>query len=47
MAILKEKLNPNEYDSVRLALGLEPLLQAVEKGKEVTQNIRQNLENSP
>lgn len=46
MAILKEKLEPTEYDNVRLALGLEPLKQAVVKGKNVTQKIRDNIENS-
>lgn len=46
MAILKENLQSAEYDNVRLALGLEPLVSALEKGKKVTQNIRQNLENS-
>ena len=44
MAILKENLNLTEYDSVRLALGLEPLVAALEKGREVTKNIRKNVE---
>ena len=46
MAVLKENLSFAEYDNVRFALGLEPLTEAVKKGKEVTQNIRQKLENS-
>ena len=46
MLILKEGLSAAEYDRVREALGLEPLQTAANKGREVTKNIRQNLENS-
>jgi len=45
MLILKEGLTLEEYDKVRLALGLEPLQTASTKGREVTKNIRQKLEN--
>lgn len=46
MAILKEKLSLQAYDEVRLALGLEPLTEAAEKGKKITENIRNNLNKS-
>ena len=46
MLILKEGLSALEYDRVREALGLEPLQEAATKGREVTKNIRQNLEKS-
>lgn len=44
MAALKENLNPVEYDNVRFALGLDSLIEASEKGKQVTGNIRKNIE---
>ena len=40
MAILKEKLTFIEYDNVRYVLGLEPLTNAVQKGKKITDNVR-------
>ena len=43
MAILKDKLSPQLYDTVRLSLGLEPLEEASKKGKNITQNIREKL----
>jgi hypothetical protein len=43
MQILKSNLNSLTYDMVRSALGLEPLALAVEKGKAVTQNVREKL----
>lgn len=43
MAILKEKLSAQAYDVVRQALGLEPLKTAVEKGKKITDSVRNNL----
>ncbi len=43
MAVLKEKLSHDDYDTVRVALGLEPLQLAASKGQEITQNIRKNL----
>ena len=44
MAVLKEKLHPVEYDTVRFALGLDSLLEASQKGQQVTSNIRKNIE---
>ena len=44
MLVLKNKLDESTYDSVRSALGLEPLSIASEKGAQVTNNVRQNLE---
>lgn len=43
MAVLKNKLNANDFDKVRLALGLEPLKTASAKGKKISQKIKQNL----
>ena len=39
LKILKEKLSPELYDEVRLALGLERLKDAVEKGKNFNKEI--------
>ena len=44
MSELKKNLNPSAYDDVRAALGLEPLKRAAEKGKKITQSIRQKVE---
>jgi len=44
MLILKEGLDEETYDKVRKVLGLEPLRQAVTKGKKITENIRKNLQ---
>jgi len=43
MNYLKTKLDLDTYDRVRLALGLEPMGSAVPKGREITDNIRENL----
>ena len=43
MNILRDQLSTNLYDIVRQALGLEPLLTAVEGGKKITENIRNKL----
>jgi len=32
-----------QYDSVRLALGLDPLLVATQAGKKITENIRSTI----
>lgn len=40
LGILKEKFDPQSYDYIRAALGLEPLQEAVKKGMEVTENVR-------
>jgi hypothetical protein len=44
MAVLKEKLSPVEYDNVRFSLGLDPLLVAARKGKEISQRVRTTVE---
>jgi len=44
MAVLKENLNPIEYDNVRFALGLEPFRTAAQKGHKITSNVRVKLE---
>jgi len=43
MAILKEKLKPETFDTVRAALGLEPLASAAEKGRAITSKVRENV----
>ena len=42
---LKEKFDPQSYDYIRAALGLEPLQEAVKKGMEVTENVRNTVSN--
>ena len=44
MSILKNKLPFELYDQVRLVLGLKPMAEAVTKGKVITNNIRQNIQ---
>ena len=44
MAILKRNLDPVTFDSVRQALGLEPLAVAEQKGQKITESVRKNLE---
>jgi len=43
MLSLKENLDKETYDKVRISLGLEALEAASEKGKKITDNIRINL----
>lgn len=43
MLQLKEGLDKPTYDKVRLCLGLEPLDSAIEKGKKITGEVRNNL----
>ena len=45
MNYLKEGLDERSYNIVRSVLGLEPIRDAVEKGKTVTENIRKKLDN--
>ena len=46
LSVLKSKFDVKSYDAIRIALGLEPLQQAAEKGAEISKNVRQNLENN-
>lgn len=43
MEILKKNLPPDVYDMVRAALGLIPMKEAVVKGREITQRVRDNV----
>jgi hypothetical protein len=43
LSALKTGLTEQEYDKVRSVLGLEPLRQAVEKGKKITQTVREKI----
>ena len=43
MSVLKKHLALEDYDKVRNALGLEPMMSAVDKGRDITNNIRQKL----
>ena len=44
MNFLKTKLDLKTFNTVRQALGLDPLDEAVEKGKKITEKIRENLQ---
>lgn len=44
MLILKRELSADDFDKVRLALGLESLADASRKGEKITESIRKNLE---
>jgi hypothetical protein len=43
MLVLKDGLDTETYDAVRQCLGLEPMNVAVEKGKNITNSVRNNL----
>lgn len=43
MTVLKNSLDLSTFNKVRLSLGLQPLEEAVEKGKEITNSISKNL----
>jgi hypothetical protein len=43
LSLLKDGLSGQEYDKVRAILGLEPLGQAAEKGKKITQSVREKI----
>ena len=45
MAVLKAGLSTEIFDKVRDALGLEPVKTAAEKGKQISQNIRNKIGN--
>jgi hypothetical protein len=42
MECLKKNLTEQEYDRVRSVLGLLPLREATEKGKKITDSVREN-----
>jgi hypothetical protein len=44
MVTLKNNLDATAYDAVRAALGLEALAAAEEKGRQISQNIRDKVE---
>jgi len=43
MEVLKKNLDLETYDAVRKALTLEPMHEAVSKGRDITDNIRKNM----
>jgi len=43
MSILKDKLESKDFDKVRIALGLEKLSSAQNKGRKISDKIKQNL----
>lgn len=43
MFVLKDGLTAEAYDQVRKCLGLEPLALAVESGKKISENIKENI----
>lgn len=45
MTVLKERLTKTQYDNVRLALGLEPIDIAAQKGVALSEKVRNNVEN--
>jgi len=46
MIQLKQGLDPETYDKVRICLGLDPLKEASEKGSKITESVRNNLDKS-
>jgi hypothetical protein len=45
MSLLKAGLSAEEYDNVRAAVGLAPLLTAVEAGRQMSANVRDKIAN--
>ena len=43
MDVLKAGLKPEQYDAVRVALGLKPMAEAVPAGRAITERIRNNV----
>lgn len=43
MSTLKNNLDPETFDKVRAALGLEPLQEAVSKGRKISEKVRENI----
>lgn len=44
MAVLKEKLDEENFDRVRVALGLEPMASAFSKGVKISERILSNVQ---
>ena len=44
MLILKDRLSHEDYDTVRVALGLETMMSAVQKGQKITNKIRERID---
>ncbi len=44
MAVLKDSLRSELYDEVRVSLGLQPMAEAVAAGQQISQNVRNTLE---
>ena len=44
MKTLKNKLDIDTYDTIRLVLGLKPMSEAVSAGRKITNNIRENIQ---
>jgi hypothetical protein len=43
MLSLKEGLDAETYDKVRVCLGLQPMKEAVPAGRKITENVRKNI----
>jgi hypothetical protein len=43
MSVLKDKLSPALFDEVRIALGLQPMQEAVSETNKILENVIQNL----
>ena len=43
LSYIRDALSEDQYDKVRVSLGLEPLRQAAAKGQKITEKIRGNL----
>ena len=44
--ILKSQFDKNSYNNIRIALGLESLDDAIEKGTKITESVRAKIENN-
>jgi len=44
LSYVKDALTEDQYDKVRVSLGLEPLRLAAAKGQKITSNVRENLD---
>ena len=41
--VAKEKLDPETFDKIRIAFNLEPLQSAADKGKKISEKVRDNI----